>query len=67
MIDSKIRSVVKTATWRLVGSGSTMLIAFAIGGNWKAAGTIAVIQLVTNTLLYYVHERAWTEVEWGRK
>lgn len=30
------------------------------------AGTIAVIQLTANTLLYYLHERLWNKTEWGK-
>jgi uncharacterized membrane protein len=65
--DSHLRSVVKTMTWRVTGSFATFLIAWAIGGNLAVAGTIAVIQIVANTVLYYAHERAWNLVTWGRK
>jgi uncharacterized membrane protein len=53
-------------TWRVTGSFATFLIAWAIGGNLAMAGTIAVIQIVANTVLYYAHERAWNLVTWGR-
>ena len=32
----------------------------------QLAGTIAMIQIVANTLLYYLHERVWNIVTWGR-
>ena len=28
------------------------------------AGTIAVIQITANTLLYYIHERVWNRIKW---
>jgi uncharacterized membrane protein len=31
------------------------------------AGSIAVVQIAANTILYYVHERVWERVNWGRK
>ena len=66
MNDSHLRSVVKTVTWRVTGSFATFLIAWIIGGNLAVAGTIAVIQIMANTVLYYVHERVWNVVKWGR-
>jgi uncharacterized membrane protein len=66
-VDTKTRSLTKTVTWRITGSGATFLIAWFISGTWQMAGTIAIIQLVANTLLYYVHERFWTRIQWGKQ
>lgn len=65
-MDSNKRSVVKTITWRLTGSGATFLISLSISGDVSVAGTIAVIQLLANTVLYFIHERVWNKIEWGR-
>jgi uncharacterized membrane protein len=65
-MESHSRSITKTITWRLTGSGATFLIAWLISGNVLVAGPIAVAQLIMNTVLYYVHERIWTRVKWGR-
>jgi uncharacterized membrane protein len=67
MQDSQSRSIIKTVSWRVTGSAATFVIAWIIGGDLAVAGTIAVIQIVANTMLYYVHERAWNIVSWGRK
>jgi uncharacterized membrane protein len=64
--DSHARSIVKALSWRLTGSFATFLIAWVIGGDLGIASTIAVIQIVANTLLYYFHERVWNFVTWGR-
>jgi uncharacterized membrane protein len=65
--DTTHRSLVKTISWRLTGSGATFLISYLIAGNFVVAGTIAFIQLVSNTILYFVHERVWNKIKWGRK
>lgn len=65
-MDTNTRSLVKTVTWRLTGSGATFSISWLISGDIAIAGTIAVIQIVANTVLYYVHERIWNTVKWGR-
>jgi uncharacterized membrane protein len=66
MNDSFIRSIVKTVSWRLTGSGATFLVSYMITGNFNMAGTIALIQLTTNTILYYIHERIWNKMNWGK-
>jgi uncharacterized membrane protein len=64
--DTAGRSLVKTISWRLTGSGATFLISYLIAGDFAVAGTIAVIQLVLNTVLYFLHERVWNKIGWGR-
>lgn len=66
MKDSNARSIVKTITWRLTGSGATFLVSYMMIGNFTIAGTIAITQMVSNTILYYVHERIWNNLKWGR-
>ncbi len=60
------RSLVKTITWRLTGSASTFLISWLITGNINLASTILGIHFVTNTALYFAHERTWNRIRWGR-
>jgi uncharacterized membrane protein len=66
-MDSKFRSLTKTISWRLTGSGATFLISLLISNNISIAGTIAIIQLFANTILYYLHERIWNKIEWGKE
>jgi uncharacterized membrane protein len=61
-MESKKRSLIKTITWRITGSGATFLISYVVSGSFAAAGTIAVVQIITNTILYYGHERVWNRV-----
>ena len=67
MNDSNLRSIVKTISWRLTGSGATFLIVLLISGNLSIAGPIAITQLIVNTILYYIHERIWNIINWERK
>lgn len=66
MIDSNNRSIAKTISWRLTGSFSTFMISYLILSSFAVAGSIAVIQVIANTLLYYLHERVWNKINWGR-
>lgn len=65
-MDTPARSVAKTVSWRITGSGATFLISYSILGNIALSGTIAVIQLTFNTLLYFIHERVWNKIKWGQ-
>jgi uncharacterized membrane protein len=65
--DTTARSLVKTVTWRVTGSTATFLIAYAMTGNFAVAGVIGVTQMISNTILYYIHERAWNRITWGVK
>lgn len=66
MSDTAGRSLFKTISWRITGSSATFMIAYFILGNFSMSGTIAVIQLICNTILYYVHERVWNNIGYGR-
>lgn len=67
MHDTTTRSLTKTISWRLTGSGATFTIAYLIGGSFAVAGTIAVVQMITNTILYFIHERVWDRITWGKE
>ena len=66
MIDSNRRSLAKTLTWRITGSASTFTIAYLVTGSFGVSSFIAVIQMCVNTVLYWLHERAWTRVTCGK-
>ena len=65
--DSHRRSLLKTITWRVTGSTSAILIAYTVTGSVAVSSTIGIAHLIINTLLYWVHERVWTKVGWGRQ
>jgi uncharacterized membrane protein len=64
--DTLTRSLAKTISWRITGSLSTFVISFLITGNFVVAGSIAIIQVTANTILYYLHERLWNKISWGK-
>ena len=60
------RSLLKTISWRLIGTLDTILISWAITGTLSLAFSIGFIELVTKMVLYYFHERIWNKINWGR-
>ena len=64
--DNVKRSLLKTISWRIIGTLDTILISWAITGALSLAFSIGFIELVTKMLLYFFHERAWAKIKWGR-
>tara|TARA_A100001037_G_C15105473_1_gene616220 strand:- start:1123 stop:1380 length:258 start_codon:yes stop_codon:yes gene_type:complete len=65
--ESSIRSVLKGFTWRLVATFSTMVIAYLITGETKTALKIGGIEFVAKIAIYYVHERIWLRIPFGKR
>ena len=66
-MDSPRRSLVKTICWRITGSSATFLIAYIMTNSFAVAGVIGATQMISNTILYYVHERVWNKITWGQQ
>lgn len=60
------RSLVKAVTWRATGSIDTFIISLILTGRVTLAGSIAGTELMTKIILYYLHERVWAIIPWGR-
>jgi uncharacterized membrane protein len=66
MADKHYRSFVKAVSWRLTGSVDTMIISFLITGRIRWALTISGVELFTKVGLYFIHERIWEKIPFGR-
>jgi uncharacterized membrane protein len=67
MSDSHVRSVSKAISWRIIGTVDTFVITLVITGNFVIAGSIASVESISKIILYYLHERVWSNVALGRK
>lgn len=61
------RSLAKTVTYRILIVISTFIVTFLITGRLDLTLGITVVANIINTLLYYIHERAWNNIHWGKK
>lgn len=64
--DSHKRSVIKGITWRITGSIDTIVMAFIVTGELNHAIKIGATEVLTKIVLYYLHERIWNNVSFGR-
>jgi len=61
------RSIIKSVSWRVIGTLDTIAISWFITGTLEFALSIGFIELITKMVLYTVHERLWNKITWGKK
>ena len=61
------RSVLKAMSWRTLGTLDTFAISWFMTGRVEIAGSIAGMEIITKVAWYYLHERVWAVVPWGRR
>ncbi|MGB3144155.1 MAG: DUF2061 domain-containing protein [Maribacter sp.] len=64
--EKPMRSIVKSISWRMIGTLDTILISWIVTGQVKLALSIGVVELFTKMLLYFFHERIWNKINWGK-
>lgn len=63
--NSRKRHIIKTITWRIVGTLDTILLSWLISGNPIIGLKIGMAEVVTKMALYYFHERVWYKINFG--
>ena len=66
-MESNSRSIAKAISYRLLGSLSTALIVFVFSGNATVSIGVGAVDMVTKIALYYLHERLWNYISFGRQ
>ncbi|MFD1616011.1 DUF2061 domain-containing protein [Gelatiniphilus marinus] len=60
------RSLVKTISWRIIGTLDTLILSWIIVGEISTAAAIASVEFASKMILYFLHERAWNKIKWGK-
>lgn len=63
--NSRTRHLIKTITWRMIGTLDTILLSWLISGNAVTGLTIGAFEVITKMVLYYLHERVWYRINYG--
>ena len=63
--ESRLRSVIKGVSWRVIATLTIIIIAYLKTGDVTLALQIGAIEFVIKFILYYIHERAWAQVPRG--
>lgn len=64
--DTHLRSLAKGVSWRMMGSVDTTGISWLVTGQSGIALRIGGIEVLTKISLYYLHERIWASIGWGK-
>lgn len=65
--DHPFRSFTKAISYRFFGTIATMLVVYAVTREWKMSLGAGVLDAVSKIALFYIHERVWNRVRWGKR
>ena len=65
--ESKVRSVVKALSWRIIATLTTAVLVFVFTRRVDIAVAIGAVEVIAKIVLYFVHERVWDKLTFGRK
>lgn len=65
-METRTRSIAKSITWRVISIVILVAVSYYVTGDVKETTGITILFQVILATLYYIHERAWSKVLWGR-
>lgn len=54
-----VRHILKTISYRILGTLTTITIAFSLGASIELSSIIGVGELLLKPIIYFLHERVW--------
>ena len=64
--DSKLRTMVKTISWRITATTTTVILVYIFTGQIDTAIEVGLLEMVAKMLFYYLHERGWDNLKFGK-
>lgn len=64
--DSKLRTFLKSVTWRITATTTTMIVVFIFTGQIQTALQVGALEMLAKMLIYYLHERGWEKIQYGK-
>jgi len=64
--EARKRSLAKAISWRVVAFIVLSIITYAFTGSLKETGLIALVYNGLQIGIYFVHERIWERIGWGK-
>lgn len=66
-MESHFRSIIKAITWRTGGTAVTFAVAWMLTKKLELAAQIGVFDTVVKIGAFYIHERVWNRLNFGKK
>jgi adenylylsulfate kinase len=67
MVETHSRSVVKAISWRIVATLTTVLLVFVFTRDFVISLGVGSLEFLLKILVYYLHERVWNMIQYGRR
>lgn len=67
MKETKKRSIVKAISWRMIALVAGSITTYVVLGDLKTSIKVMIWANIVSTIVYYVHERTWNNISYGRK
>jgi uncharacterized membrane protein len=64
--ETHTRAWIKSIVWRLFGIVILGAISWIITRSWREMSMITILFHSVRVVLYYLHERIWERIHWGR-
>jgi uncharacterized membrane protein len=64
--ETRRRAIVKAITYRVIVAITLAAISWFYTGNLFETSAVSITYTIIATIVYYVHERAWIKVKWGK-
>ena len=65
-MDTHIRTVYKSITWRIIATVTTIATIYTWTNSWTISFGAGLIANAFKTMFYYAHERLWNLTDFGR-
>lgn len=65
--ETKKRSILKAISWRTWATVTTAVLVFIFTGKFAMAITIGFLEVFAKMGLYFIHERMWQKIGFGKK
>jgi len=65
-LETRRRSLAKAISWRILAAIITGCVALAMTKQLDFAAKIGLIDTTVKLLIYFLHERAWNKINYGR-
>lgn len=67
VVETFKRSFLKSLSYRVLGTLVTVLITYGLTNKLELAVTAGILDSLLKVLLYFIHERLWTRLSYGKK
>jgi len=65
MKENHTRSMLKSITFRIIATLTTMILVYLATGSLEITLGIGFLDIVSKLFIYYFHERVWDSIKWG--